>query len=68
LWDRQLIGVQDAWQHLQDAGLDTFGDPDIVLAVWDSGVQSAGGIPSNEDFRGTVSNGAPKSAGHLRLQ
>ena len=33
---------QDAWQHLQDAGLDTFGDPDIVLAVWDSGVQSVG--------------------------
>jgi Subtilase family len=60
LWDRQLIGVQDAWQHLQNAGLDTFGDPDIVLAVWDSGVQSAGGIPINEDFRGTVSNGAPK--------
>ncbi|HEV8695788.1 MAG TPA: S8 family serine peptidase [Lysobacter sp.] len=60
LWDRQLIGVQDAWQHLQDAGLDTFGDPDIVLAVWDSGVQSAGGTPTNADFAGTISNGAPK--------
>jgi hypothetical protein len=60
LWDRQLIGVQNAWQHLQDVGLDTFGDPDIVLAVWDSGVQSAGGVPTNADFAGTVSNGAPK--------
>jgi hypothetical protein len=60
LWDRQLIGVQNAWQHLQDAGLDTFGDPDIVLAVWDSGVQSAGGVPTNLDFAGTVSTGAPK--------
>lgn len=60
LWDRQLIGVQDAWQHLQDAGLDTFGDPNILLAVWDSGVQSAGGIPTNEDFQGKLSNGAPK--------
>lgn len=60
LWDRQLIGCQDAWQHLQDAGLDTFGDPDIVLAVWDSGTQSAGGIPTNDDFAGTVSNGQPK--------
>lgn len=60
LWDRQLIGVQDAWQHLQDAGLDTFGDPDIVLAVWDSGVQSVGGIPTNADFSGVVSNGAAK--------
>jgi hypothetical protein len=60
LWDRQLIGVQDAWQHLQSAGLDTFGDPDIVLAVWDSGVQSVGGVPTNADFSGTVSNGAAK--------
>lgn len=60
LWDRQLIGVQDAWQHLQDAGLDTFGDPDILLAVWDSGVQSAGGVPTNADFQGNLSNGAPK--------
>jgi hypothetical protein len=60
LWDRQLVGVQDAWQHLQDAGLDTFGDPTILLAVWDSGVQSAGGIPTNADFQGNLSNGAPK--------
>lgn len=60
LWDRQLIGVQDAWQHLQDAGLDTFGDPDIVLAVWDSGVQSTAGVPTNDDFSGTVSSGAAK--------
>ena len=60
LWDRQLIGVQDAWQHLQDAGLDTFGDPDIALAVWDSGVQSVGGVPTNADFTGNVSDGDPK--------
>ena len=60
LWDRQLIGVQDAWQSLQDAGLDTFGDPDIVLAVWDSGVESVGGVPTNPDFQGNVSNGNPK--------
>ncbi len=60
LWDRQLVGVQDAWQHLQDAGLDTFGDPDIVLAVWDSGVQSVGGVPTNADFSGTISNGTAK--------
>ena len=60
LWDRQLIGVQDAWQSLQDAGLDTFGDPDILLAVWDSGVQSAAAVPTNADFQGNVSNGQPK--------
>ena len=60
LWDRQLIGLQNAWQALQNAGLDTFGDPDIVLAVWDSGTQSAGGVPTNSDFDGTLSNGQPK--------
>jgi hypothetical protein len=60
LWDRQLIGVQNAWQHLQDEGLDTFGNPNILLAVWDSGVQSSGGAPTNTDFSGTLSNGAPK--------
>jgi len=60
LWDRQLIGVQDAWQSLQDAGLPTFGDPDILFAVWDSGVQQSGGVPTNADFSGTLSNGSPK--------
>jgi hypothetical protein len=60
LWDRQLIAVQDAWQHLQDAGLEPFGDPNIVLAVWDTGVQSIGGVPTNDDFSGTVSNGSAK--------
>lgn len=60
LWDRQLIGVQDAWQHLQDAALDTFGDPNILFAVWDSGVQSSAGAPTNGDFQGNLSNGSPK--------
>lgn len=60
LWDRQLIDCPDAWQALQDAGLETFGDPDIILAVWDSGVQTSGGIPTNDDFAGTVSNGSNK--------
>lgn len=60
LWDRQLIAAQDAWQALQDAGLDTFGDPDIVLAVWDSGVQSTAGVPRNADFAGTLSDGSTK--------
>jgi hypothetical protein len=60
LWDRQLIDAPNAWQGLQDAGLDTFGDPEIVLAVWDSGVQSSGGTPTNPDFQGTVSDGSSK--------
>jgi subtilisin family serine protease len=60
LWDRQLIGLADAWQNLQDAGLDTFGDPDILFAVWDSGTQTASGTPTNADFNGTLSNAQPK--------
>ncbi|MBK8460983.1 MAG: S8 family serine peptidase [Micropruina sp.] len=60
-WDRQLVNTPDAWQALQDAGLQTFGDPNILLAVWDSGVQQAGGVPTNADFAGTLSNGSPKN-------
>ncbi|HJQ58154.1 MAG TPA: hypothetical protein VJ890_14700, partial [Vineibacter sp.] len=60
LWDRRLIGVDDAWQALQDAGKPAFGDPGILLAVWDSGTQSLGGVPTNLDFTGNVSNGQPK--------
>lgn len=59
-WDRILVGCPDAWQTLQDNGLQTFGDPNILLAVWDSGVQEAGGTPTNADFTGTLTNGQPK--------
>ncbi len=59
-WDRQLIGCPDAWQHLQDAGINAYGDPGIIIAVVDSGTQSAGGAPTNPDFQGTVSSGATK--------
>jgi subtilisin family serine protease len=59
-WDRILVGAPDAWQVLQDNGLQTFGDPNILLAVWDSGVQEAGGFPTNDDFAGTLTNGQPK--------
>ncbi|GAA1959541.1 S8 family serine peptidase [Microbacterium deminutum] len=59
-WDRILVGAPDAWQILQDNGLQTFGDPNILLAVWDSGVQQSGGVPTNADFTGTLTNGQPK--------
>lgn len=59
-WDRILVGCPDAWQILQDNGLQTFGDPNILLAVWDSGVQETGGTPTNADFTGTLTNGQPK--------
>jgi hypothetical protein len=59
-WDRILVGAPDAWQVLQDNGLQTFGDPNVLLAVWDSGVQESGGAPTNGDFGGTLTNGQPK--------
>ena len=62
-WDRILVGCPDAWQTLQDNGLQTFGDPNILLAVWDSGVQQSGGVSTNADFTGTLTNGQPKVFG-----
>ncbi len=59
-WDRQRIGCGDAWQALQDAGLETYGDPGIIIGVIDSGTQSAAGVPTNPDFQGTVSDGSTK--------
>ncbi|MBI4896743.1 MAG: S8 family serine peptidase [Actinobacteria bacterium] len=59
-WDRRLIGCGDAWQRLQDAGLPTYGSPDVIIGVVDTGTQSSGGAPTNPDFQGTVSNGATK--------
>lgn len=62
LWDRKLAGINDAWQRLQDAGLETYGDPGITIAMVDQGIVSLGGVPSHPDFQGTVSDGSPKVA------
>jgi hypothetical protein len=60
LYDRQLIDLPDAWQRLQDAGLQAFGEADVVIAIMDSGTQSSGGAPTNPDLQGTVSDGTAK--------
>jgi subtilisin family serine protease len=60
LWDRQLVGLTAAWRALQGAGKPRHGSPDVVLAIWDFGVKTAGGVPVNRDFDGVLSNGAPK--------
>lgn len=59
-WDRRLVRCDDAWQRLQDAGLPTYGSPNIIIAVVDTGTQSSGGAPTNPDFQGTVTSGATK--------
>jgi subtilisin family serine protease len=60
-WDHQIINTPDAWQALQTTDPDradpdcTFGSPDIIIAVFDGGVDV-----THPDFSGAVSNGQPK--------
>jgi hypothetical protein len=61
-WNHELVGTENAWQALEDAGLPAFGSPDVVLAIWDTGVQSAGGAPTNDDFSGPLTDGSAKVA------
>ena len=54
--------VPDAWQALQDAGLQAFVlSPTIIIATVDQGIESAGGVPVNPEFQGNVSNGSTKT-------
>lgn len=61
LWDRQLVGLPNAWQRLKNAGLHQFGQPTVIIADVDQGIVSAAGAPSHREFQGTVSNGQPKT-------
>ncbi len=40
MWDRQLIGTAAAWRSLKAAGKPPFGDPNLVLAVVDRGLDA----------------------------
>jgi subtilisin family serine protease len=56
-WDHSIIRTPQAWQVTGEIdGGQTFGDPDIIIAVVDSGVDL-----THPDFSGTVSNGQPKA-------
>jgi hypothetical protein len=61
LWDRTLVGLPDAWQSLQNAGLHPFGRPTVIIANVDQGMSSVGGAPAHPEFQGTVSNGQTKT-------
>ena len=55
-WDHPIINTPEAWQALQTVNPEhTFGSPDIIIAVVDTGVEV-----THPEFRGTVSNGRPK--------
>jgi hypothetical protein len=63
VWDRNVVGGPDAWQHLQDAAKPAYGEPSILLAIPDFGVVTSGGVPTQPEFQGTLSDGRPKMAG-----
>lgn len=55
-WDHQLINTPDAWQALRDMDPGrTFGNPDVVIAVVDTGIDD-----THPELSGAVSNGNPK--------
>jgi len=55
-WDHQLINTPDAWQALRDMdAARTFGNPDIVIAVIDSGIDD-----THPELSGNVSSGDAK--------
>ena len=62
IWDRQLAGVQNAWELLSEKfGNDyAYGHPGIVVCVVDEGVTSIAGEPVNADFQGVLSNNSKK--------
>lgn len=61
LWDRQLIGTPEAWQLLDECGIDRFGSPEVIIAFVDQGIQSIGGVPEHPEFQGAVSDGSSKT-------
>ncbi len=55
-WDHRLIRTPQAWQILRSIDADnTFGNPDVIIAVVDSGVDAG-----HPEFAGTLSDGSPK--------
>ncbi|WP_179220100.1 S8 family serine peptidase [Rhodococcus sp. NCIMB 12038] len=55
-WDHSIINTPDAWQELRDLDSNrTFGSPDVIIAVVDSGVDA-----THPEFTGNLSNGQPK--------
>lgn len=64
-WHIPVVQLPDAWQTLRDISVDrTFGDPSVIVAVFDRGIQSQtlGGstAPAHPDFQGTLTDGGDK--------
>ena len=63
-WSRRFqVRADLAWDEVRgELGVGppdrTYGDPDVIVAVFDEGVLSVGGVPDNPEFQGTVSDTA----------
>ena len=55
-----VTGMPQAWQILQDNGVNFGGNPDVIVAVPDEGVQTAGAAatPTHSDFNANIVGGA----------
>ena len=60
LWNLDRVGLPAAWEALAGAGKPKYGSPDVVVAIWDTGVKTAAGMPVHGDFKGALSDGSPK--------
>lgn len=63
LWDRKLIGLKQAFELLDthpSSDSDKFGEPNVKVTIWDTGVISENGIITHVDLSGTVT-GASES-------
>lgn len=55
-WDHPLINMPNAWQVLHDIDANkTFGDPNVIIALFDSGIDAA-----HPSFAGNLTDGTPK--------
>ena len=55
-WDHQILNTPDAWQFLRNIKTNrTFGNPNVIIAVVDSGVDT-----NHPEFNGNVSDGSSK--------
>lgn len=56
-WSGQLARVDEAWKVLQTINTNkTFGDPNLIITIIDTGIKSIMGKPIHKEFDGSVSD------------
>lgn len=67
-WGLRLIKAPEAWQRLNNNNIlvnttspdNVFGASDIIIAVYDNGLETYQGLPVHNAFKGNVNNNSPK--------